>query len=124
MFSHFDGTCGSDNLRPSNSPASGGSHPLTHNIWNLIHFPTSLVFFSVSQVEVPTGIWWQVLESIHGNILVHQFNPQTCTCTESLLTSSGHFSDLCNSKIICSAICATNLLTFAMDVDETDLATR
>ena len=64
--------------------------------------------------------------------MVHQFNAQNesnniktdyvCTCTESLLNSSIHFSVPCNSQIMCCAICGTNLLTFAMDVDETDSA--
>ena len=41
---------------------------------------------------------------------------------ESLLNSSVHFSVPCNSQIICCASCATNLLTFVTDVDETDSA--
>ena len=41
---------------------------------------------------------------------------------ESLLNSSVHFSVPCNSQILCCAICATNLLTVAMDVDEPDSA--
>ena len=47
---------------------------------------------------------------------------QVCTCTESLLNSSVHLLVPCNSQIICCAICATNLLTFDMDSDETDSA--
>ena len=63
--------------------------------------------------------------------MIHQFSVQnesnnirqlSCTCAESLLNSSFHFSVPCNSQIICFAICATNLLTFAMDVDETHSA--
>ena len=39
-----------------------------------------------------------------------------------LLNSSIHFSVPFNSQIICSAISATNLLIFTMDVDKTDSA--
>ena len=41
-----------------------------------------------------------------------------------MLNSSVHLLVPCNNQIICCAICATNLLTYAMDVDDTDSALK
>ena len=61
-----------------------------------------------------------MLESIHGNIMVHQFNAQN----ESNNNAKYYLLVPCNNQIIRCAICATNLLTYAMDVDDTDSALK
>ena len=93
-------------------------HPLTRIIFEIsLMFPLVSILLLFHKLKCQLGYGGKCLRvplaTFRSINLMHTMSLIILRRTKFCLNSSIHFSVPCNSQIICCAICATNLLTFA-----------